>query len=64
MAKIEEGSIGAEGGWKSTVIRDPLVGNGKEASAVAPPEECWLWRDKDRPVAEASQQGRLAKDLP
>lgn len=36
-----------------------LQENGEEANAAA--EKSWLWRDKDRPVVETSQQGRLGK---
>lgn len=58
MAKIKVGS-GAGGWWESN--QGDLLGNGEEASAIAPAGESWLWRDKDKPVVETSHQGRLGK---
>lgn len=52
MAKIKVGS--GAGGWQESNQGD-FLGNGEEASAIAPAEESWLWRDKDRPVVETSQ---------
>lgn len=48
------------GGWWQGDQGD-LLGNGEKARAIALAEKSWLQRDKDSPVVETSQQGRLGK---